>query len=127
MSQKKENPRIFIRKEIKKEIEKIVKSYFLNAHSDSEYPYTVSDIKESNDEVHIPYYLEIEIIDAENDTTTIENICDDLKNLLDRKQKISNNYAYVIFFNGCTSKIDEEKFIKIRVSTFEICMYEFQD
>ena len=121
----KEKPRIFIRKELKKEIDKIVHTYFLNAHSDSEFPYAVSDIKESNDEVHIPYYLEIEIQDATDDTTQIETICDELKSLLDRKKEMKENYAYVIFFDSCSTKIDEEKFIKVRVLTFEIKMYEY--
>ncbi len=121
----KESPRIYIRKEIKKQIDPIVHNYFLNAHPDSEFPYSVSDIKEGNDEVHIPYYLEIEIQDETNDTTKIEEICDNLKELLDRKKEISNNYAYIIFFDGCGTKIDEEKFIKVRVLTFEIKMYEF--
>ena len=121
----KEKPRIFIRKEIKETIDPIVHNYFLNAHSDSEFPYSVSDIKEGNDEVHIPYYLEIEIIDANNDTTEIEQICDDLKSLLDRKREVKDNYAYVIFFEGCSTKIDEERFIKVRVLTFEIKMYEY--
>ncbi len=121
----KEKPRIFIRKELKKEIDKVVHNYFLNAHPDSEYPYSVSDIKENNDEVHIPYYLEIEIQDATNDTTQIETICDSLKKLLDRKREVKDNYAYVIFFDSCGTKIDEEKFIKVRVLTFEIKMYEY--
>ena len=121
----KESPRIYIRKEIKKQIDPIVHNYFLNAHPDSEFPYSVSDIKEGNDEVHIPYYLEIEIQDETNDTTKIEEICDNLKELLDRKKEISNNYAYIIFFDGCGTKIDEEKFIKVRVLTFEIKIYEF--
>lgn len=121
----KEKPRIFIRKELKKEIDTVVHNYFLNAHPDSEYPYSVSDIKENNDEVHIPYYLEIEIQDAANDTTKIETICDSLKELLDRKRAVTDNYAYVIFFDSCSTKIDEEKFIKVRVLTFEIKMYEY--
>lgn len=120
-----EKPRIFIRKELKKIIDPIVKSYFLNAHPDAEFPYSVSDIKEGNDEVHIPYYLEIEIQDETNDTTEIETICDDLKELLDRKSEMHDNFAYVIYFNSCNTKIDEEKFIKVRVLTFEIKMYEY--
>lgn len=120
-----EKPRIFIRKELKKEIDKVVHNYFLNAHPDSQYPYSVSDIRESNDEVHIPYYLEIEIQDAANDTTEIETICDALKELLNRKMAVTENYAYVIFFDSCSTKIDEEKFIKVRVLTFEIKMYEY--
>lgn len=118
-------PRIFIRKEIKKEIDPLVHLYFLNAHPNSKFPYAVSDIKEGNDEVHIPYYLEIEIQDESNDTTEIENICDDLKELLDRKKEVKDNYAYVIFFDSCNTKIDEEKFIKVKVLTFEIKMYQY--
>ena len=121
-----EQPRIFIRKEIKKQIDPVIHNYFLNAHEDSEFPYSVSDIKEGNDEVHIPYYLEIEIVDEDSDTTEIEKICDDLKKLLDRKMEMKEGYAYVIFFNSCDTKIDEERFIKIRVLTFEIKMYEYQ-
>ncbi len=121
----KEKPRIFIRKELKKEIDTVVHNYFLNAHSDSEYPYSVSDIKENDDEVHISYYLEIEIQDAANDTTKIETICDSLKELLDRKRAVTDSYAYVIFFDSCNTKTDEEKFIKVRVLTFEIKMYEY--
>ncbi len=121
----KDKPRIFIRKEIKETIDPIVHNYFLNAHPDSEFPYSVSDLKEGNDEVYIPYYLEIEIMDADNDTTEIEQICDGLKSLLDRKREVKDNYAYVIFFEGCSTKIDEERFIKVRVLTFEIKMYEY--
>ena len=40
------------------------------------------------------------------------------------KRKIKDNYAYVIFFDSCNTKIDEEKFIKIKILTFEIKMYE---
>ncbi len=125
MSNEKQTPRIFIREELKKEIDKVVHTYFLNAHPDSKYPYAVSDIKEGNDEVHLPYYLEIEIQDATNDTTKVETICDSLKKSLDRKRKITENYAYVIFFDSCNTKIDEEKFIKTRLLTFEIKMYEY--
>lgn len=125
MSEKKKKARIFIREALKKEIDKVVNTYFLNAHNDTKYPYAVSDIKESNDEVHIPYYLEIELQDATNDTTKIEEICDDLKSLLDKKREMTEHYAYVIFFDSCNTKIDEEKFIKIRVLTFEIKMYEY--
>lgn len=121
----KEKPRIFIRKKLKGQIDSVVHTYFLNAHSDSIFPYAVSDIREGNDEVHIPYYLEIEIQDETDDTTKIETICDDLKNLLDRKKEVTDDYAYVIFFDSCSTKIDEEKFIKIRVLTFEIKMYEY--
>ena len=120
-----DKPRIFIRKELKKSIETVVTAYFLNAHPDSKFPYSVSDIKESNDEVHIPYYLEIEIQDETNDTSQIEKICDELKNLLDRKREMYENYAYIIFFDSCSTKIDEEKFIKVRVMTFEIKMYQY--
>lgn len=125
MSEEIKKPRIFIREELKKEIDTVVHNYFLNAHPDSEFPYSVSDIKESNDEVHIPYYLEIEIQDATNDTTQIETICDSLKELLDKKRKVTDHYAYVIFFDSCSTKIDEEKFIKVRVLTFEIKMYKY--
>ncbi|MCI8396833.1 MAG: hypothetical protein HFJ52_04075 [Clostridia bacterium] len=125
MSEEKKKARIFIREALKKEIDKVVNTYFLNAHNDTEYPYAVSDIKESNDEVHIPYFLEIELQDATNNTTKIEEICDDLKSLLDRKRETTEHYAYVIFFDSCNTKIDEEKFIKIRVLTFEIKMYEY--
>lgn len=123
MSQDK--PRIFIRKEIKKQIDPIVTNYFLNAHPDSQFPYAVSDIREGNDEVNIPYYLEIQLEDENDDTTQIETICDDLKKLLDRKKEITDNYAYIIFFDNCNTRIDEEKFIKVRVLTFEIKMYEY--
>lgn len=119
-------PRIEIRKKIKEQIDPIVHNYFLNAHPNLKFPYSVSDIKEGNDEVHLPYYLEIEIIDEASDTTKIETICDELKEKLDRKREVTENFAYVIYFDSCNTKIDEEKFIKVRVITFEIKMYVYK-
>lgn len=118
-------PRIFTREEIKQQVDTIVKNYFLTSHNKAQYPYAVIDIKEFDDEVFIPYMLEIEVWDKGDDTTAIEIICDDLKKLLDKKREIKDNYAYVIFFSNCLTNIDDDKSIKRRTITFEIHLYNF--
>lgn len=117
--------RIYIREKLKQDIQKVVDNYFLTAHNKAKYPYAVLDLKETNDQVYIPYYLEIEIWDKGDDTSKLELICDDLKKLLDKKRCVDENYAYVIFFESCVTNIDDDKTIKRRVSTFEVHLYKY--
>lgn len=122
---KEKSDRLYIRKKLKTEISKVVDNYFLTAHNKAKYPYAVLDIKETDDQNYIPYYLEIEVWDKGDNTTTLETICDDLKSLLDRKRVVEDNYAYIIWFSGCITNIDDDKTIKRRVSTFDIHLYKF--
>ena len=64
-------PRLFMREEIKEQVDNIVHNYFLTSYHKAKYPYAVIDIKELDDEVYIPYALEIEIWDQGDDTTEI--------------------------------------------------------
>lgn len=122
---KEKSDRLYIRKKLKAEISQVVDNYFLTAHNKAKYPYAVLDIKETDDQNYIPYYLEIEVWDKGDNTTTLETICDDLKSLLDRKRVVEDNYAYIIWFSGCITNIDDDKTIKRRVSTFDIHLYKF--
>lgn len=119
-------PRIFMRKQLKKEIKPIVSNYFLNSHNKAEYPYAVLDIKEVDNEVFTQYLLEIEVWDKKEDTTELETICDDLKILLDGKNVIQDNYAYVIWFSSCLTDKEEDRTIKKRVLSFEIHLFGFK-
>lgn len=119
------SPRIYIREKLKQDVQVVVDNYFLTAHNKAKYPYAVLDLKETSDQVYIPYYLEIEVWDKGDDTSRLELICDDLKKLLDKKKSIEENYAYVIFFQGCATNIDEDRTIKRRVVTFEIHLYKY--
>lgn len=121
----KKTTRLFMREEIKKTVDNIVHSYFLTSYHKAEFPYAVVDIKEIDDEIFIPYILEVEIWDKGDDTTKIETICDEIKELLDRKREIKNNYAYVIYFSNCLTNIDDDKAIKRRILSFEIHLYKF--
>lgn len=122
---KEKSDRLYIRKKLKTEISQVVDNYFLTAHNKAKYPYAVLDIKETDDQNYIPYYLEIEVWDKGDNTTTLETICDDLKSLLDRKRVVEDNYAYIIWFSGCITNIDDDKTIKRRVSIFDIHLYKF--
>lgn len=122
---KEKSDRLYIRKKLKAEISKVVDNYFMTAHNKAKYPYAVLDIKETDNQNYIPYYLEIEIWDKGDDTTNLETTCDDLKSLLDRKRVVEDNYAYIIWFSGCITNIDDDKTIKRRVSTFDIHLYKF--
>lgn len=122
---KEKSDRLYIRKKLKTEISQVVDNYFLTAHNKAKYPYAVLDIKETDDQNYIPYHLEIEVWDKGDNTTTLETICDDLKSLLDRKRVVEDNYAYIIWFSGCITNIDDDKTIKRRVSIFDIHLYKF--
>lgn len=119
-------PRIFMRQQLKKEITPIVSNYFLNSYNKAKYPYAVLDIKEIDDEVLTRYSLDIEVWDKKEDTTELETICDDLKQLLNLKRVIEENYAYVIWFNSCLTDKEEDKTIKKRVLSFEIHLFDFE-
>lgn len=118
-------PRIFMREQIFKEIKPIIDGYFLTTYNKAKYPYAILDIKELDNEVSTQYLLEIEIWDKREDTTELETICDQLKEILYLKRVIQENYAYVIWFNSCLTDKDEDKTIKKRVLSFEIHLFDF--
>lgn len=125
MSDENKSTRIFLREELKKSIDTILQGYFTQAHSNAITPFAIADLKENSNEVGLTYYLEIELVDENDDTTDVEIKCDEIKKILDRKKSIVQNYAYIIFFENCLIKINEEKFIKTRLLTFTIRLYEF--
>lgn len=118
-------PRIFMRQQLKKEVTPIVSNYFLNSYNKAKYPYAVLDIKEVDNEVLTQYLLEIEVWDKKEDTTELETICDDLKSLLDGKNVMQDNYAYVMWFSSCLTDKEEDRTIKKRVLSFEIHLFNF--
>lgn len=119
-------PRIFMRQQLKKEVTPIVSNYFLNSYNKAKYPYAVLDIKEVDNEVLTQYLLEIEVWDKKEDTTELETICDDLKSLLNGKNVMQDNYAYVIWFSSCLTDKEEDRTIKKRVLSFEIHLFNFE-
>ena len=124
----KEQTRIKLRKYIKSKLnENNVQNCFMTADDTMEFPYTVLDVKERNDEIFTPFYLEAETWDCGDDTTQIENICDSIKEALDEHQAVleDEGFAIKIYFSGCITNYDEDKKIKRRMQTFEIHMYEF--
>lgn len=125
MSENKKS-RIFMREQLYKEINPIIESYFLTTYNKAKNPYAVLDIKEIDNEVLTQYLLEIEVYDKREDTTQLETICDDLKELLNKKRVIKENYAYAIWFNSCLTDNEEDKTIKKRVLSFEIHLFNFE-
>lgn len=123
----KETTRIKLRKHIKELLDNVVPNCFMTADDTMDLPYTVLDVKESNDEIYIPFYLEAETWDSGDDTTQIENICDAIKEKIDGYQAFLDSFAIKIYFSGCNTNYDEDKTIKRRIQTFEIHMYEFQN
>ena len=123
----KETTRIKLRKHIKELLDNVVPNCFMTADDTKDFPYTVLDVKESNDEIYIPFYLEAETWDSGDDTTQIENICDAIKEKIDGYQAFLDSFAIKIYFSGCNTNYDEDKTIKRRIQTFEIHMYEFQN
>lgn len=123
----KETTRIKLRKHIKELLDNVVPNCFMTADDTMDFPYTVLDVKESNDEIYIPFYLEAETWDSGDDTTQIENICDAIKEKIDEYQAFLDSFAIKIYFSGCNTNYDEDKTIKRRIQTFEIHMYEFQN
>ena len=123
----KETTRIKLRKHIKELLDNVVPNCFMTADDTMDFPYTVLDVKESNDEIYIPFYLEAETWDSGDDTTQIENICDAIKEKIDGYQAFLDSFAIKIYFSGCNTNYDEDKSIKRRIQTFEIHMYEFQN
>ena len=123
----KETTRIKLRKHIKELLDNVVPNCFMTADDTMDFPYTVLDVKESNDEIYIPFYLEAETCDSGDDTTQIENICDAIKEKIDGYQAFLDSFAIKIYFSGCNTNYDEDKTIKRRIQTFEIHMYEFQN
>ena len=123
----KETTRIKLRKHIKELLDNVVPNCFMTADDTMDFPYTVLDVKESNDEIYIPFYLEAETWDSGDDTTQIENICDAIKEKIDGYQACLDRFAIKIYFSGCNTNYDEDKTIKRRIQTFEIHMYEFQN
>lgn len=121
----KETTRIKLRKHIVELLKGVVQNCFMTADDTMEFPYTVLDVKESNDEIYIPFYLEAETWDSGDDTTRIEKICDTIKEKLDDYQIFLEGFAIKIYFSGCNTNYDEDKIIKRRIQTFEIHMYEF--
>lgn len=123
----KETTRIKLRKHIKELLDNVVPNCFMTADDTMNFPYTVLDVKESNDEIYIPFYLEAETWDSGDDTTQIENTCDAIKEKIDGYQAFLDSFAIKIYFSGCNTNYDEDKTIKRRIQTFEIHMYEFQN
>lgn len=122
----KEETRIKLRKYIKEILDKKnFQNCFMTSDDTMDYPYTVLDIKESNDEIYSIFYLEAETWDYGDDTTQIEKICDSIKVELDGHQEVLEDFAIKIYFSGCVTNYDEDKKIKRRMQTFEIHMYEF--
>ena len=118
-------PRIFMREQLKKEIDPIVQNFFYNTFNKAKYPYAVLDIKELDNEALTQYLLEIEIWDKSEDTTQLETICDDLKSYLDKKKVVKDNYAYVIWFSSCLTDKEDDRTIKKRVLSFEIHLFNY--
>ena len=85
----KQEPRVFIRQQIYKEVNPIVESYFMIAHNTSKFPYATIDVKEIDDEAYSRYSLEIEVFSKKEDTTELEKICDSLKETLNKKKSYS--------------------------------------
>lgn len=125
MDKEEKTTRIKLREHIKKILDKVIQNCFMTADDTMEFPYTVLDVKESNDEVFYPFYLEAETWDSGDDTTRIEQTCDLIKDKLDGYQAILDDFAIKIYFSGCVTNYDEDKTIKRRMQTFEIHMYEF--
>lgn len=121
----KQEPRVFIRQQIYKEINPIVESYFMIAHNTSKFPYATIDVKEIDDEALTRYSLEIEVFSKKEDTTELEKICDKLKKTLNKKRVIIDGYAYAIWFDTCLTDKEEDKTIKKRVLSFEIHLFSF--
>ena len=121
----KQEPRVFIRQQIYKEINPIVESYFMIAHNTSKFPYATIDVKEIDDEALTRYSLEIEVFSKKEDTTELEKICDELKKTLNKKRVIIDGYAYAIWFDTCLTDKEEDKTIKKRVLSFEIHLFSF--
>lgn len=121
----KQEPRVFIRQQIYKEINSIVESYFMIAHNTSKFPYATIDVKEIDDEALTRYSLEIEVFSKKEDTTELEKICDELKKTLNKKRVIIDGYAYAIWFDTCLTDKEEDKTIKKRVLSFEIHLFSF--
>lgn len=117
--------RIKLREHIKKILDNVVQNCFMTADDTMKFPYTVLDIKESNDEIYYPFYLEAETWDYNEDTTKIEQICDLIKEKLDGYQAVLEDFAIKIYFSGCNTNYDDDKIIKRRMQTFEIRMYTY--
>ena len=110
----KETTRIKLRKHIKELLDNVVPNCFMTADDTMDFPYTVLDVKESNDEIYIPFYLEAETWDSGDDTTQIENICDAIKEKIDGYQAFLDSFAIKIYFSGCNTNYDEDKTKKSR-------------
>ena len=105
----KEQTRIKLRKYIKEILDKNkIQNCFMTSDDTMDYPYTVLDVKESNDEIYSPFYLEAETWDFGDNTTQIEKICDSIKELLDEHQEILEEFAIKIYFSGCNTNYDEK-------------------
>ena len=125
MSNSIDEPRMFIRGQLYESINNIVESYFMTASSKAKFPYATIDLKEIDDEALTQYSLDIEVYDKHEDTSKLEKICDKLKNELDGKRVISENFAYKIWFNDCLTNFDEDKTIKRRIVSFTIHLFKF--
>ncbi len=125
MSNSIDKPRMFIRGELYETINNIVESYFMTASAKAKFPYATIDLKEIDDEALTQYSLEIEVFDKHEDTSNLEIICDKLKNELDGKNVVSENFAYKIWFNDCLTNFDEDKTIKRRIVSFTIHLFKF--
>ena len=116
--------RIKLREHLKTLIEENeIQNCFMTADETMEYPYTVLDIKEGNNEIYTPFYLEAETWNSGDNTAEIEKICDKLKSVLDNYRYVSDEFTLLIYFNDCVTNYDEDKDIKRRLQNFEIKMY----
>lgn len=125
MSNSIDEPRMFIRGQLYETINNIVESYFMTASPKAKFPYATIDLKEIDDEALTQYSLDIEVYDKHEDTSELEKICDKLKNDLNGKRVISENFAYKIWFNDCLTNFDEDKTIKRRIVSFTIHLFKF--
>lgn len=70
------------------------------------------------------YPLEVNVIGYGSIKSTIESLCDDIENRLDRLYHIDDNIQFVSYFNiKSTVKEDDKKIIRRRL-TFEIHLHE---
>ena len=121
---------IFLRKHltgILKDIEELLKATFNVSDTSIDFPFAVLDLKEGEAELYRPFSLEVETWDNKEDTSQLENICEKIRETLDKHKYLGEGFFLQIFFNNKGTVIDEDKEIKRRLQIFEVKLYEYEN